>query len=29
VIQLGGRILINAIAVGVRDHRFFSPRSEC
>ena len=28
VIQLGGRTLINAIAVGVRDHRFFFPQSE-
>ena len=28
VIQLGSRTLINAIAVGVRDHHFIPPRSE-
>ena len=27
-IKLGSRTLINAIAVGVRDHPFFSPRYE-
>ena len=28
VIELGSRTLINAIAVGVRDHPFFPPRCE-
>ena len=28
VIELGSRTVINAIAVGVRDHPFFPPRSQ-